>query len=120
MKTFDKLGLIVEGATTDVTASTAAVKINGLNIGEASYVGVFNVTDATGTDSDNYFTLQLEVSDSADGTFVAVGNGIKAPLEGGKFEVGFTAGQANKFFRVTATETGDGASVTYTAFISKI
>jgi len=120
MKTFDKLGLIVDGITTDTTTSTAAVKIDGLDIGESTYVCVFNVTDATGTDTDNYFTLQLEVSDSANGTFVPVGNGIQVPLAGGKFEVGFAAEQANKFFRVTATETGDGATVTYTAFISKI
>ena len=127
-KTFDSLGLIVEGEAVSVTASCTGANIVGLNIGDASYVAVVNASATTGTvDGSNYYSLQVEVSDLVAGTYVAVGNPIVLPATAGGYQVGFTAEQIETlvtdaaFFRVTATKVGTTATaVTYTAFVSKI
>ena len=122
MKTFDKLGLLGENVEVTATASSTPVEIEGLNIGEASYEVVINASDVEGTvDNDNYFTLQVEVSDSATGTFRALGNSIKLPATAAQYQIGFTSTQADRFFRVTVTQTGTTATkVVYTAFVSRV
>lgn len=127
-KTYDLLGKIVESQAVTTTASCTGVNIVGLNIGSASYEVVFNYSATTGTvDGSNYYSLQLEVSDTVGGTYYPVGNAIKLPSGAGSATIGFNSDQIERLiagadcFRVTATKTGTTATgVTYTAFISKI
>ena len=127
-KTFDLLGLIVEDEVVSVTASCTGANIDGLALGDASYVAVINTNAPTGTvDGSNHYSLQLEASDAVGGTYVAVGNPVVTPVAASQAQVGFTAAQLEglvasaDFFRVTATKVGTTATaVTYTSYISKI
>ena len=127
-KTFDSLGLIVEDEVVGATASCTGVNIVGQNIGSANYAVVLNNSVVTGTvDGSNYYSLQVEVSDTIAGTYVPLGESILLPATAGQSQIGFTSEQLERlttgadFFRVTATKTGTTATaVTYTAFVSKV
>ncbi len=127
-KTFDSLGLIVEDEVVGATASCTGANIDGLALGNASYVAVINTSVTTGTvDGANYYSLQLEVSDALAGTYVAVGELKVLPATAGQYQIGFTSEQLEgltsgaDYFRVTATKEGTTATaVTYTAFVSKV
>ncbi len=127
-KTFDLLGLIVEDEVVGATASCTGANIDGLALGNASYVAVINHGDVTGTvDGANYYTLQVEVSDAVGGTYVAIGEVIVLGATAAQLQVGFTSEQLERltsgadYFRVTATKEGTTATaVTYTAFVSKV
>lgn len=127
-KTFDSLGLIAEDEVVGATASCTGANIDGLALGDTSYVVVVNNSAVTGTvDGSNYYTLQVEVSDAVDGTYVSLGEGATLPATAGTTQFGFTSAQLNgltadaDYFRVTATKTGTTATeVTYTAYVSKV
>ncbi len=126
-KTFDILGLIVENEAVTVTASCTGVEIVGLNIGDAAYMAVINIGSITGTPSGtDYHTLQLEVSDTINGTYMPIGEPVIVAVDE-QAQVGFTASQIQRAvdgadcFRITATQVNTAATgVTYTAFISRI
>ena len=124
-KTFDALGLIVEDEVVGATASCTGANIDGLSVGDASYLVALQTTVTTGTvDGSNYYTLQVQVSDAVGGTYANVGEALTLPAT---YQIGLTAEQINHatsgadYFRVTATKVGTTATaVTYTAFVSMI
>lgn len=126
-KTFDSLGLIVEGQAVTTTASTTGANINGLALGGASYVAVINASALAGTfDASNNYTVAVQVSDAIGGTYVTVGN-VATILEAGQHQVGFTSEQLESlvsgadYFRLTVTKVGTTATgVTVTGFVSKV
>ena len=126
-KTFDLLGLIVEGQAVTTTASTTGVNIDGLAIGGVSYVAVINAGTLVGTfDGANNYTVAVQVSDAIGGTYVTVGN-VATISEAGQHQVGFTSEQIESlvsgadFFRLTVAKVGTTATgVTVTSFISKV
>ncbi len=127
-KTFDLLGLIVEDEVVGATASCTGANIDGLALGNASYVAVINHGDVTGTvDGANYYTVIVEVSDAVAGTYVQVGETVTLGAVAAQIKIGMTAEQIERltsgadYFRVTATKEGTTATaVTYTAFVSKV
>jgi len=127
-KTFDSLGLIAESEVVGATATCTPVEITGLNVGDAAYHLVLDVSATTGTvDGSNYYTLTFLTSDLTGGTYTQIGDVITLPAGAARYEVGFTAEQIEAyitgadFFKVTATKVGTTATaVTYTAFISKV
>lgn len=127
-KTYDELGLIAEDEAVTTTASCTGVNIDGLALGNASYVAVINYGDVTGTvDGSNYYTVKVEVSDALAGTYVAVGETVTLGATADQIQIGFTSEQVNRltasadYFRVTCTKVGTTATaVTYTAFVSRV
>jgi len=126
-KILDELSKLSENEVVSTTASTTGININGLAVGEASYVAIIDVTGATGTfDASNNYTVALEASDAVGGTYVQIGN-LATVLSDGQHEIGFTSKQLNSlvtgadFFRATVTKVGTTATaVTHTIFISKV
>ena len=126
-KTFDALNLIIEDQAVTTTASVTGIEMVGLNIGDAAYHAVVDVSSVTGTfDGSNHYTVALEVSDLVGGTYVQVGN-LATVLATGRHEIGFTAEQIESlvtgadFFRCTVTKVGTTATgTTYTAFVSRV
>jgi len=110
----------IDGVSVSATTSSTGVNINGTNVGDMTYLALFNVSVASGTiDASNYFTLQLEVSDAVGGTYVAVGGPVTVTSTG-VFEVAVHSEEIEKaitsadYFRVTATKTGTTATdITY-------
>lgn len=110
----------IDGVTPTATTSTTGVNIDGVAIGDKTYLALLNVSAAAGTiDGSNYWTLALQVSDAVGGTYVTVGNVITV-LATGVYEIAVHSEQINNavanadFFRVTATLVGTTAtSVTY-------
>ena len=126
-KILDELSKLSENQAVTATATTVGANIDGINIGDVSYVAILNVTGATGTfDGANNYTVALEASDALGGAYKQVGN-LATILADGQHEVGFTANQLNSIvpnanhFRVTSTKVGTTATgITHTAFISKV
>lgn len=126
-KTFDSLGLIIEGEAVTTTASCAGANIDGLALGNANYVVVVNTNTLVGTfDGSNNYTFQVQVSDTLGGTYVAIGEVVTVTASG-QFQIGFTSEQLERltsgadYFRVTATKVGTTATgITYTAFASRV
>lgn len=127
-KTYDLLLEVAKNVAVTSTASTPGVKIEGLNIGSASYVAVISNSAVTGTvDASNYYFCKLEASNAVAGTYVQVGQGVNIPATAGSTQIGFTSEQINdlvsgaNFFRITVTKIGTTATgVTVSAFLSRI
>jgi hypothetical protein len=127
-KIVDENCLLGEDVAVTTTASSTGVNINGLAVGEASYVAIVNTGACTGTvDGSNYYTIALQASDAVGGTYVTVGNTVTLPATAATFEIGFTSAQLNglvsgaDYFRITCTKVGTTATATsWTAFISKV
>lgn len=128
IKTFDILGLIGEDVAVTTTATATGVNINGLSVGDASYVCRVDTGAVTGTvDASNYYTITLKASDTLGGTYVQVGNTVTLPATAASFHIGFTAKQLNglvsgaDYFTITCTKVGTTATATsYTARISRL
>jgi len=123
----DTLTLIANDEAVTTTATCTGVNINGLAVGEQSYVCQIETGAVTGTvDASNYYTVALKASDALGGTYVQVGNTITLPATAASFEIGFTSKQLNglvsgaDYFAVTCTKVGTTATAaSYTAYISK-
>jgi len=121
-RTFDANTEVVDidGVTPTATTSTTGVNINGLAVGDKTYLAIFNVSAIAGTvDGSNYWKLQLECSDALGGTYAVVGD-VLSITAAGVYEIAFHSEQLNNvtaaadYFRVTATLVGTTAtSVTY-------
>lgn len=127
-KTFDSLGLIAEDVAVTTTATCTGANINGLSVGDASYVCRVDTGAVTGTvDASNYYTITLKASDAVGGTYVQVGNTVTLPATAASFEIGFTSAQLNglvsgaDYFAITCTKVGTTATAaSYTAQISRV
>ena len=126
-RTFDAGSEIVDidGVAIAATTSSTGVNIDGTAIGDKTYLALFNVSVAGGTiDGSNYFKLQLEVSATLGGSYVAVGGPVTVTGTG-VFEAAMHSEEIAKataaadFFRVTATKVGSTATgITYGCHLS--
>ncbi len=127
VKTFDILCVLSENETSSATGMSATgVEIEGVNIGDKSYVCAIDVSNLVGTvDGSNYFDLGFSACATSGGTYVEIGFAVASTV--GEKQIGFTAAQLEatvpgaRFFKSTATLFGTtNTDITATTYLSVI
>jgi len=131
-KTFDKLYELrdYDAAAETTTATTTAVNVPGLSTFQNAKIVLDVAVNTVTVDGSNYWTIQAWASETASGTYVAVGKAVKPLTAAGRYVIPLsqdefrysqyaTANLNAEYIKITATETGTSGDLTYGAYLTR-